>query len=410
MNNVLIMPKQAGKLDVFYASLEIFYESHLNNESWCENDFFKKRIVEKCPRIPRDTVLDGPYLVKQSELVRYFGLAIYEYGKVSGRAKITERGIEFYNAYHDNNLELQKKLIMESILHDSFGRNNTAIETSDSDVDAPKLFIKSCYDLNGISRVDFAYLLFLINDKNIKYDDALLELKNPDEDREIKIPSNLKNKYKDIKFIGFLRDLEIVIEEERIYYLSDFTIKNYLDDIKNLSIYNRIPDLMYTLISRYDNTEDMNDELEQKMISNSFPYKITDRNFIKENNRVPEPVSKKQEKYKVNYRISKTALEIAEYKCEINKDDHNTFLAKNGKQFMEAHHLIPMSAQKDFKINLDRVENIICLCPNCHSAIHFGCESIRKDYLEKLYNQRIDKLRAVGLEISLEDLFNKYYK
>ena len=30
---------------------------------------------------------------------------------------------------------------------------------------------------------------------------------------------------------------------------------------------------------------------------------------------------------------------------------------------MEGHHIIPMNAQKDFKnVNIDRVENILCLC------------------------------------------------
>ena len=148
MEKKLIMPKQTGQLDVFYASIEIYYESHLRGEEWCENTTFKKEILEKCPRISEETTLNGPNLVKQSELVRYFGFAEYDYGHQSGRAKITERGIRFYAAYKSNDLFKQIDLLMYSILHDTFGRNNTAIQSSNSDVDAPKLFLKACYDMN----------------------------------------------------------------------------------------------------------------------------------------------------------------------------------------------------------------------------------------------------------------------
>lgn len=78
------------------------------------------------------------YLVKQSELTRYFGLVYYNYDKRC--AHITDSGIKFYNAYLQNNNEIQIDILMNSIFNNSFGRNNTAIKTSDSDVDAPKLF------------------------------------------------------------------------------------------------------------------------------------------------------------------------------------------------------------------------------------------------------------------------------
>lgn len=152
------------------------------------------------------------------------------------------------------------------------------------------------------------------------------------------------------------------------------------------------------------------DGINQQEILTSFGYDINSTRFLRENNRIPEPISPGSTKYKTNPRIAKTALQIADFKCEINKGDHITFLSKNGRQFMEAHHLIPMHAQKDFGINLDRVENIVCICPNCHSAIHLGNDSVRLDYLKKLYDERKAQLISVGLNISFGDLFSKYYK
>ncbi|MGL4999965.1 MAG: HNH endonuclease [Cetobacterium sp.] len=44
------------------------------------------------------------------------------------------------------------------------------------------------------------------------------------------------------------------------------------------------------------------------------------------------------------------------------------------KQYMEAHHLIPMNAQDSFKNSLDVLGNVVSLCPNCHRMIHHGDE------------------------------------
>lgn len=73
MAGTLIMPKQTGQKDAFYASLQLYYESYKHGEEWYSNVNFKTRIQELLPYLSRGAQ-DGPYLVKQSELTRYFGL------------------------------------------------------------------------------------------------------------------------------------------------------------------------------------------------------------------------------------------------------------------------------------------------------------------------------------------------
>src|SRR5699024_12035014 len=51
------------------------------------------------------------------------------------------------------------------------------------------------------------------------------------------------------------------------------------------------------------------------------------------------------------------ALILAGYKCEYNPTDR-TFTRKNGKQYTEPHHLIPISNYQDFDRSLDVKENI----------------------------------------------------
>lgn len=106
--------------------------------------------------------------------------------------------------------------------------------------------------------------------------------------------------------------------------------------------------------------------------------------------------------------IAKTALNNANYSCEINCN-HKTFLfEKSMKNYMEAHHLIPMSFQDDFEFSIDVPENIICLCPNCHRAIHKALNEKKKEMLETLFNSRKKLLEDRGLKIEFSDLLAYY--
>lgn len=415
MPHTLIMPKQTGQKDAFYASLQLYFNSNKKGEEWYSNNEFKVEIQKLLPYLSKGAK-DGPYLVKQSELTRYFGLVKYDYSARIGQGQITDRGIRFYNAHLQNNEELQLDIIMNSIFNDSFGRNNTAIESSDSDVDAPKLFIKAMYDLNGITRKDLAYLLYVTHDKKVSYNDALSEFRSSSADREINIPQNVSNKYSDVKFTVLLTSLGICTEDNGKYFISQSILEKYEDRIKKLSIYNKEPEIILTLseeliVADSENLEDEIEESTQKRIITSFAYDITSDKFYKQNNRVPVSYKTKTGiKYKTNPRISKTALQLAEYKCQVDSQKHITFVSKLGQQYMEAHHLIPMHAQKDFSINLDRVENIVSICPTCHSAIHLGNDAVRMNYLTTLYFLKIKELNQVGINISIGDLFTKYYK
>ncbi|MDD3232216.1 MAG: HNH endonuclease [Clostridia bacterium] len=413
MPHTLIMPKQTGRKDVFYSSMELFYNAYISGDVWVSNEDYKKDIQKLLPSLSQGAQ-DAAYLVKQSELTRYFGLAYRDYP--GRKTKITDRGIRFYNAYLQNDTDLQKEIIMQSIFNDSFGRNNTAIEHSNSDVDAPKLFIKAMYDLGGISRKDLAYLIYVTHDKQVSYNDALNEFKNTTEQREINIPISVSNKYSDVKFTVLLTELDICIEQNGKYFITKNIIDKYENEIKKLSIYNKEPEIVLTLSEELDFADDENleseiEETTQKKIITSFAYDINSEKFIRQNNRVPVSFKTKTGiKYKTNPRISKTALQLANYKCQTEPEEHITFISKLGQQYMEAHHLIPMHAQKDFSINLDRIENIVSICPTCHSAIHLGNDSVRLEYLKKLYDLKIRELKSVGLNISFGELFTKYYK
>ncbi len=414
MAHSLIMPKQTGKADAFYASLQLYYNANKSGEEWYSNVDFKNEIQKLLPYLSKGAK-DNAYLVKQSELTRYFGLVTYDYSKAVGRAKITDRGIRFYNAYLQNNNEVQTDIILYSIFNDSFGRNNTAIQHSDSDVDAPKLFLKAMYDLEGISRKDLAYLLYVTHDKRVSYNDALNEFRSAVSDREINIPKLVSNKYGDVKFSILLENLGICKKDNDKYILADSICRKYEEEIKRLSIYNKEPEIIFTLDEDLMTEEEISEEeyenKKQKRISTSYAYDTNSEKFKKQNNRIPVSYNTINGiKYKTNPRLAKTALQLANYKCQIEEEKHKTFISKMGYPFMEAHHLIPMQAQKDMSINIDRIENIVCICPTCHKAIHLGNDAVRLEYLKEMYDLKEQELKSAGLNISFGELFTKYYK
>ena len=69
-------------------------------------------------------------------------------------------------------------------------------------------------------------------------------------------------------------------------------------------------------------------------------------------------------------------LDQAKGKCEHCRK--TGFLMKNGRRYLEAHHIIALSAQ-----GKDTVQNVIALCPEHHREAHYGsnAELLEEDFL-----------------------------
>ena len=78
-----------------------------------------------------------------------------------------------------------------------------------------------------------------------------------------------------------------------------------------------------------------------------------------------------------------------------------TFERPDGRQYMEAHHLISLARQGSFSCSLDVLANVACLCPECHRFLHFGAERAVRAALVKLYRHRENDLKKAGLAKSL---------
>jgi len=105
------------------------------------------------------------------------------------------------------------------------------------------------------------------------------------------------------------------------------------------------------------------------------------------------------------------AKQNVNYQCEISAS-HQTFLRQSdGNPYTEAHHLIPYEqydTYTDKNLCLDRISNIVSLCPNCHRQIHHGTKDDISNLLDQLFENRGDVLiNQYGCDL---ETLKEYYK
>lgn len=395
MTNKLIMPKGDGQIKPCIESLKIYYGARRN---WVSNKKFKEEIAEAL-NLPIDS--DGPFLIKKSEIARYFGLIEYNFS--AKEARITNRGVLFYEAYLKNDYRLMIDFTMQSIREDTFGRENSASKNSDSIIDPPKLLLRAAYDLPNLDKDEVAYLLYSLHDKKDSYKNTIDKiLDNRKVNLVSGVPSLLYNKYTDLKFRVFFQNIGILEDNSHFAEITDYVYEKYAQDIEMSSVYNTD----HATIAGMEKIEDS--EIENEILKKVPIYEMG--KLIEKNNRAPYfgNLQKNNSRYSTDYRISKTALSIASFQCEIDST-HKTFKTKYKIDYAEAHHLIPMKEQKNYPtVNIDRTENIICLCPTCHRAMHYAENSYRDERIKKIFNKRKDLLRKIGIDLSDKIIFKMY--
>lgn len=115
---------------------------------------------------------------------------------------------------------------------------------------------------------------------------------------------------------------------------------------------------------------------------------------------------------KTDPKLKATRIELSNYNCEIN-EEHKTFTNATGEhQYLECHHIIPISAQKDFpNTKLDSMFNLIAVCPICHAKVHYANTKEKGEIFSKMYELRKNEMQKHGFDLNeINEVFNKYYK
>ena len=135
---------------------------------------------------------------------------------------------------------------------------------------------------------------------------------------------------------------------------------------------------------------------------NSNTYDEKEDSFVKINSII---------QIKRNSAISKKVLSDNNYICAVDPA-HITFITKSGTRYMEANNLIPCTVHNSERFKkiskLDREENIVCLCPTFHRAVHYGEISEKRKILKILFEKQKGKLEDAGFDLSFDDLMNFY--
>lgn len=127
----------------------------------------------------------------------------------------------------------------------------------------------------------------------------------------------------------------------------------------------------------------------------------------------PAPAgSKRSASDKVKYHgkasRGKAALEDAKYLCEYDST-HTSFISENtGLNYMEPHHLIPISKQGLFDNDIDISPNLVSLCPICHKQIHHGQNADVKRMLAYFLRLRDSNLKKCGIDVDISTLCALY--
>ncbi len=79
---------------------------------------------------------------------------------------------------------------------------------------------------------------------------------------------------------------------------------------------------------------------------------------------------KQHKRVERNSRLARAAKRVHGYHCQVCGFNFKKVYGEIGKEFIEAHHLIPISQLKGKKLKLDPHSDFAVLCSNCHRMIH----------------------------------------
>ncbi|MCM3154486.1 hypothetical protein M3611_20975 [Priestia megaterium] len=155
--------------------------------------------------------------------------------------------------------------------------------------------------------------------------------------------------------------------------------------------------------------KDVGDDLYQREVETSEGW---NKRGIIEDVEIKKPLKMNKATFKAYQRNSQKGKNViinSQYLCEVD-DEHRHFTSKvTGKNYVEAHHLIPMEYQDSFSVSIDVEANIVSLCVNCHKKLHHAVFEEKKDIIRQLYKERKFRIKKCGIEITEEELLT-YYK
>lgn len=203
------------------------------------------------------------------------------------------------------------------------------------------------------------------------------------------------------KFLNVARKKARLIEEKKKVYA---TVPNEQAEFIDFCSTGRA--FEYEMIFRPLNGKTQIDNNYQKDIE-----EIIQKNHV-EYNDSPQKKMGKTSSYRTSYKrdrnVGRNAIVNANFLCEVDSN-HKDFVSRiTGRNYVEAHHLIPIEFQENFEVSIDVEANVISLCVSCHKKLHHAKFNEIKHILKYLFNKRKKRLERSGIIINEEILYDFY--
>ena len=235
----IVIPKNSASLDEVMGAMQIYYD----HNDWLSNADYIKEFKNRIGVLGDDT--DSSAYTKKTEIGSYYGFIEWEdINRTQSMRRITARGRRFLEHYVSNDIDAMYEDIMCSLEEITFGRNNFACRSCDSDIEPPALFFRALLLLGQITNTEYAYLVYRMEYDGKHFTDTVEEIKQfRNEDKRIELPEDAR-KFADPKPILMLKRWGVLaVGTNGSSLIAPSFYEKYETRIRNLKIYNVDKDL-----------------------------------------------------------------------------------------------------------------------------------------------------------------------
>lgn len=235
----LIIPKCNAHPKTLELALKIYYEA----DTWVTN-------AELIEQLSNDLIREGienqqkepQSYTKKTQVLSYYGLLEWEDpSNTQSMRRITKQGKILYDTLIEDDKKTRQELLLDILSSRTFGRNVLGCD-SDSDLEAPNIFLKSCMLVKELTNKEFAYILGRMEFFNMELADALFEILIFRKRGELVQPDARSAKWADPKPILALADWGLLRTEMRgnskYYALDENILTFFFDKLSKLKIRN----------------------------------------------------------------------------------------------------------------------------------------------------------------------------
>lgn len=224
----LIIPKNNADKRTIDATLKVYYSAG----GWVTN----KELIDNLSGLLIELGIESEKkepqsYTKKTQVLAYYGFIEWQDPVDNQSARrITELGKRFYESRESVDENTTIDILIETLSTRTFGRNVLGCD-SDSDLEAPSIFIKSSLLLDGMSNNEFAFILGKMEFDLVDFADAIFEVKMMRQLNQNIQPSPNARKWNDPKPITALKNWGFFVEENKI---SPSIIEKYSQNLLSL--------------------------------------------------------------------------------------------------------------------------------------------------------------------------------